>query len=211
MTEAVFTIGHSTQSVERFISLLKKHGITAVGDVRSKPYSRMNPQFNREELKGSLRDADIRYVFLGKELGARSDDKSCYCNGQVQYDLLSRTELFKEGIKRIKEGSNEFRIALMCAEKEPLDCHRTILVARELVESGTQVLHILYDGKVEEHQAAIERLVSVLRIPNTDMFREKASVIRDAYEKRGKEIAYREDTPGGRSHSEEQLSTRSAE
>lgn len=209
MTETVFTIGHSTQPVDRFIDLLKKHGITAVADVRSKPYSRMNPQFNREDLKKRLRDARIKYVFLGRELGARSEDQSCYCNGQVQYDLLAKTDLFKEGIERVREGSVDYRIALMCAEKEPLDCHRTILVARELADEGVQVVHILYSGQAEKHEDAIGRLIGMMRIPNADMFREQSAVIKDAYEKRGKEIAYREEEPA--TNEEQQASTRYAE
>jgi len=195
MTEAVFTVGHSTQTVERFIGLLKQHGITAVADVRSRPYSRMNPQFNREDLKKKLREAKIKYVFLGRELGARSEDQSCYCNGQVQYDLLARTDLFQEGIERLKEGHLEFRIALMCAEKEPLDCHRTILVARELANAGIPVVHILYSGQAENHEDTIGRLIGMLRIPNSDMFREHSAVVSDAYERRGREIAYREEEP----------------
>jgi uncharacterized protein (DUF488 family) len=155
----------------------------------------MNPQFNREDLKEELREAEIRYVFLGRELGARSEDQSCYCDGQVQYDLLARTDLFRDGIERIKEGRLEFRIALMCAEKEPLDCHRTILVARELADAGIPVAHILYNGESERHEDSIGRLVSMLRIPHADMFREQSTVVRDAYEKRGKEIAYREEVP----------------
>lgn len=209
MTDAVFTIGHSTQTVERFISLLKRHNVTAVADVRSRPYSRMNPQFNRENLKRRLRNAKIEYVFLGLELGARSEDQSCYRNGQVQYDLLARTELFKEGIKRIKEGYLEFRIALMCAEKEPLDCHRTILVARELAGAGIQVVHILYDGQTERHEDAIKRLINMLRIPKADMFREDSVVINEAYEKRSREIGYREEGPSV--NEEHPISTRLAE
>lgn len=209
MTETVFTIGHSTQTVERFVGLLKKHGITAVADVRSRPYSRMNPQFNREDLKEELRQAEIRYVFLGRELGARSEDQSCYCDGQVQYDLLARTDLFREGIERIKEGSLEFRIVLMCAEKEPLDCHRTILVARELADAGISVTHILYNGQAERHEDAIGRLIAMLKIPRADMFREQSTVIRDAYEKRGRDIAYREEGPT--ENEEQQVSARHAE
>src|SRR6266446_5531061 len=130
MVDTVYTIGHSTHTIEKLIALLKDHGITALCDVRSQPYSRMNPQFNREPLKQALRDSGILYVFLGAELGARSEDKSCYRNGQVQYDLLARTDLFKRGIERVKDGAHRYRLALMCAEKEPLDCHRTILVSR---------------------------------------------------------------------------------
>ncbi|SDT55837.1 DUF488 domain-containing protein [Bradyrhizobium canariense] len=209
MTDAVYTIGHSTQTIDRFVGLLKKHGITAVADVRSRPFSRMNPQFNRPELKEKLREAHIKYVFLGRELGARSQDRSCYCNGQVQYDLLARSDLFQEGIKRLKDGRQEFCIALMCAEKEPLDCHRTILVARELTDAGIPVIHILYDGQTERHDDTINRLVGMLQIPNADMFREQSAVIKDAYEKRSKEIAYREESPTG--NDEQDASIRHAE
>jgi uncharacterized protein (DUF488 family) len=194
MTEAIYTIGHSTHSIGAFVALLEQHNITAVCDVRSRPYSRMNPQFNRESLKGSLRDAGIKYVFLGKELGARSEDKHCYRNGQVQYDLLAETALFKRGIDRVVEGARQYRIALMCAEKEPLDCHRTILVARKLSESGTSIKHILGNGEIEDHAHAIDRLIDRLRMPGADMFREHHVVIADAYARQGNEIAYREET-----------------
>jgi uncharacterized protein (DUF488 family) len=139
MTDAVYTIGHSTHSIGRFVELLKSHSVTAVADVRSQPYSRMNPQFSREPLKEALRNANIKYVFLGKELGARSENKSCYRDGQVQYDLLAQTDLFKRGIERVKEGARTYRIALMCAEKEPLECHRTILVAHPVCWQGRMI------------------------------------------------------------------------
>jgi uncharacterized protein (DUF488 family) len=133
-------------------------------------------------------------VFLGKELGARSEDKHCYRNGQVQYDLLAETALFKRGIDRVVEGARQYRIALMCAEKEPLDCHRTILVARKLSESGTSIKHILGNGEIEDHAHAIDRLIDRLRMPGADMFREHHVVIADAYARQGNEIAYREET-----------------
>src|ERR1051325_10744048 len=152
----VYTVGHSTHSIERFIELLTSTHVEAVSDVRSRPYSRMNPQFNREPLEKVLCGVGIKYVFLGKELGARSEDKSCYRNGQVQYDLLASTPLFKQGIDRIKDGARDYRVALMCAEKEPLECHRTILVARRLFEDGISITHILADGRLEEHSRTIE-------------------------------------------------------
>lgn len=195
MTDAVYTIGHSTHSIERFVELLKTHSIAAVGDVRSQPYSRINPQFSQEPLKLALRNAGIKYVFLGKELGARSEDKTCYRNGQVQYDLLAQTDLFKRGIERVKEGARKYRIALMCAEKEPLDCHRTILVARRLYEDGLAVKHILGDGRVEDHAETIERLIARQRIAGVDMFRDSVAVVIDAYIRQGNAIAYREQTP----------------
>jgi uncharacterized protein (DUF488 family) len=194
MADTVYTIGHSTHPIEKFIELLKVAHINAVSDVRSRPYSRMNPQFNREPLKHALRAESIKYAFLGKELGARSEDQSCYRNGQIQYDLLAKTELFRQGIERVQEGAHTYHVALMCAEKEPLDCHRTILVARELVKRGLDVKHVLSDGNIETHEHAIERLIEKLGIPGSDMFRSNETAINDAYMRRGKEIGYREET-----------------
>jgi uncharacterized protein (DUF488 family) len=195
MTDTVYTIGHSTHSIETFIELLKSHDVSALADVRSRPYSRMNPQFNRENLKEALRNAQIQYVFLGKELGARSDDKSCYRSGQVQYDLLAQTELFKHGIDRVTKGAQVHRVALMCAEKEPLECHRTILVARKLYDDGLAVKHILANGHLEDHAETIERLITTQRIGGVDMFRDREAVITDAYARQGNVIAYREESP----------------
>jgi uncharacterized protein (DUF488 family) len=195
MTDTVYTIGHSTHSIETFVQLLKSHGISAVADVRSRPYSRMNPQFNRETLKAVLRNEHIQYVFLGKELGARSDDKSCYRNGQVQYDLLAQTDLFKQGVDRVTKGVRTHRVALMCAEKEPLECHRTILVARTLYDDGLTVKHILADGRLEDHVETIERLIATHNVGGIDMFRDKEAVIMDAYARQGSAIAYREELP----------------
>lgn len=195
MSNTVYTIGHSTNTIERFVDLLHQCAITAVCDVRSTPYSRMNPQFNRDALKQALSYAGVKYVFLGKELGARSEDRSCYRNGQVQYSLLTQTDLFKYGIERVKSGAKIYRIAIMCAEKEPLDCHRAILIARQLEADGVPVKHILGDGRLEAHDHALERLVSMLRIRASDMFRSEDSVIQDAYARQGDRIAYREQTP----------------
>jgi uncharacterized protein (DUF488 family) len=191
MQNTVFTIGHSTHSQERFIALLRQHGMTALCDVRSKPYSRMNPQFNREELKEALLAQGVEYRFLGKELGARSDDPNCYENGKVQYDRLAETELFKYGLKRVLRGMrDDFRIALMCAEKEPLECHRTILVARHLVALGVTVEHILADGSLENHDAALSRLARMINLREPDLVHSREQLIADAYRKQGERIAY---------------------
>lgn len=192
MPNAVYTIGHSTNSIERFVDLLELHGITAVGDVRSMPYSRFNPQFNREPLAMNLKKTGIEYVFLGKELGARSHDSTCYRDNKVRYDFLAETDLFKEGIARVTKGAQLHRIALMCAEKDPLDCHRAILVARSLVERGLSVNHILADGGIESHEAALDRLLETLGMEAADFFRAREDTIREAYDKRGKTIAYSE-------------------
>src|ERR1700742_2928764 len=125
-TSMIFTVGHSNPPIERFIGLLQPHGITALADVRSTPYSRFNPQFNKEKLQSALAAAGIRYVFLGEELGARTKDPSCYDeDGKVSYTKLARTDLFRKGIERLLTGMQQHRIAIMCAERDPLECHRT--------------------------------------------------------------------------------------
>ncbi len=186
----IYTVGHSTHPFEKFLGLLQKQGVTAIVDVRSVPYSRFNPQFNREELRSALKAHVIRYVFLGKELGARSDDESCYVNGKVQYKLLAKTALFQSGLARVIHGAESHKIALMCAEKDPLDCHRTILVARELVSRGANVTHILQDGSTELHRDAISRLILKMGLREADMFRSEYLTVDDAYEMQGERIAY---------------------
>ncbi len=186
----IYTIGHSTHSIQEFVELLRRHLITAVCDVRSSPYSRFNPQFNREALKQELRKQDIAYVFLGKELGARSDDPKCYQDGKVQYERLAKTALFKQGIHRLHEGMKSYKIALMCAEKDPITCHRTILVCRQLRSSDLAIKHILWNGRIETHQQAEHRLLNLLGIPKQDLYSNTEDLIEEAYEIQAERIAY---------------------
>ncbi|MBK6581937.1 MAG: DUF488 domain-containing protein [Gammaproteobacteria bacterium] len=189
-TTQVLTVGHSTHTIEAFLALLRQHAVTAIADVRSSPYSRFNPQFNRESLEQILKASGIRYVFLGRELGARSDDLSCYENGQVQYARLARTELFQSGIERVLKGAADLRIALMCAEKDPLDCHRTLLVARALADRGVTIEHVLADGQIESHAATMERLFDVTGMPREDLFHTHAELLQQAISKQESRIAY---------------------
>jgi len=187
----IYTVGHSNHPIERFLGLLQPHGITAVADVRSTPYSRFNPQFRREKLQAALADVGIQYVFLGEELGARSQDPACYdSEGRVSYAKLARTELFRKGIERLKAGMETHRISLMCAEREPLECHRTILVTRELVREGIAVTHILGDGSLEPHEHALQRLAATLHLGGSDLFSDSADLIEQAYDLQAARIAY---------------------
>lgn len=190
MRETIFTVGHSTHAIKAFITLLKQHDITVICDVRSKPYSRVNPQFNREDLKRSLRESGIAYVFLGKELGARSEDPSCYEDGRVQYDRLAQTELFSQGINRVQEGMKKYRVALMCAEKDPVECHRTILVARHLEALGLTVQHINGNGRLESQAEAMHRLIYRLGLHVGDMFQPCDDLLTAAYKLQEDRIAY---------------------
>jgi uncharacterized protein (DUF488 family) len=196
MTQTIYTIGHSNHSIEHFAVLLEMHGITALCDVRSKPYSRLNPQFNRKILNNGLRKSGIAYVFLGLELGARSEDQACYQNGRVKYELLAQTKLFRDGIERIQGGiQKQYHLALMCAEKDPIECHRTILVSRELQAIGFEIRHILADGRVETHGQTMGRLMRMLGLAADDLFRSRDMVEAEAYRIQGERIAYTKDDP----------------
>ena len=189
-TRSVLTIGHSNHPVNAFVALLQQYGVTALADVRSAPYSRFAPQFKREPLERILKEHSIKYVFLGRELGARPDDRFCYENGRVQYARLARTDLFRSGLDRVVRGANDYCVALMCAEKEPLECHRALLVARALDELGVPVEHILPDGRLESHGDAMLRLLKVVGLPSEDLFRSRRELIALALAQQEERIAY---------------------
>lgn len=187
---SVLTIGHSTHTIETFVGLLKKHGVTALVDVRSAPFSRFNPQFNKDALERDLKAEGIEYVFFGRELGARSDDPACYENGRVRYARLAQTAVFQSGLDRVMDGATKYRLALMCAEKEPLECHRTLLVARALVERGVAVEHILADGSLESHDGALTRLLELVGLPEQDLFRGRQQLIDEGMARQEERIAF---------------------
>lgn len=191
MDEIILTIGHSNHPLEKFLGLLQQHGIQAIADVRSAPYSRRHPQYNRNNLQAALSEAGIQYVFLGRELGARSEDPACYVDGKVQYDRLAATDFFRSGIERLLEGLKTYRIALMCAEREPLNCHRTLLVSRALERRGLGIVHILPDGTLEAHADTMRRLASELGLPGGDLFSDTGEMMDMAYAKQADRIAYR--------------------
>ena len=191
MEPMVLTIGHSTHSIEKFLGLLEAHGVTAIADVRSAPYGRRHPQFNRDPLRQALEERGIRYAFCGQELGARPEDSLCYDeNGRVRYRRLAGTSLFRSGVDFIVQEAWESRVALLCAEKEPLECHRTLLVARELVARGVAVSHIHADGHLETQAEALARLPAMLKMPETDFFRSQEELIEEACTNQENRIAY---------------------
>ena len=190
MAKLIYTIGHSTLAMEEFIHLLKLHSVDAVADVRSNPYSKYQPQFNRESLHRDLRGSGIDYVFLGAELGARSTDPNCYVDGRVQYDLLALAPGYIRGIDRLVTGSKSHTIAVMCSEKEPLECHRTVLVARSLIERSTDVSHILSNGAVEPHDDTLSRLLWQLDMPEDELFRTRSEILEEALKRQEQKIAY---------------------
>ncbi|HZT20067.1 MAG TPA: DUF488 domain-containing protein [Dongiaceae bacterium] len=187
---AVYTIGHSTHPMESFLALLRQHGVTAVADVRSAPYSSYQPHYNREPLAAALKGEGIAYVFLGRELGARSEDRASYAGGRVQYRRLAASPAFRRGLERVLAGAREHRIALMCAEREPLECHRMLLVARELAALGTTVAHIHSDGRLESQADAEARLLALAGLPESDLLMSRAELVDAAYARQEQRVAY---------------------
>ena len=192
----IYTIGHSNHTEETFMALLGRHDITAVVDVRSMPYSRYTPQFNRQILKDRLNELDIVYHFMGKWLGGRSDDPSDYDpDGQVQYDLLSKTAQFQDGLQSVVRGAKDHHIALMCSESRPEDCHRSLLLAEELRNQYQVVdlVHILPDGETQTHEALRNRIAQRDEdVRQPDMFLSSEEKIAIAIDEQIGRIAFKE-------------------
>lgn len=186
----VLTVGHSIHAVEDFLQLLSSNGVTAVADVRSVPASRFNPQYNRDPLTASLRRLGIDYVFLGRELGARSDDPKNYVDGKVQYARLASGRSYEHGIERVMKGCQSHRIAVMCSEGDPLDCHRMVLVAETLRSRGVHVAHMLPDGSMESHDAALSRLRRLHGMEEADLLHSVADLTAEALRRQELKIAY---------------------
>jgi uncharacterized protein (DUF488 family) len=198
--QQIYTIGHSSQSMEAFIAQLRRHDVEAVVDVRSQPYSARFPHFSREPALGSLKAAGIHYVFLGRELGARRAEPECYVDGRASYDRIARLPAFAAGIERLLAGAQRYRVALMCAEQDPLTCHRTILVCHELTKHAVSIKHIHRDGVLEDHGQAEQRLVAeeLGCAGQSDLFAAPhgfAELLEQAYVRRACNIAYRQQQP----------------
>ena len=192
MANDLYTIGHSNHKIEDFIGLLKKHRINCIADVRSTPYSQYNSQFNREILTIDLRNANIDYIYLGDQLGARPSDTNCYNENHANFEYLAKTEQFHVGLDRLVSTSSKYIVALMCAEKDPIECHRFILVCRNLKNIGLHIKHILSDGSIEDNNDAEHRMVKMLKIEPTlfEPRKTQAQLIEQAYEKQANNIAY---------------------
>jgi uncharacterized protein (DUF488 family) len=187
----LFTIGHSTHTPEKFLELLRQNEITAIGDVRSSPFSAWTPHFNRTALEPTLKKAGIHYVFLGDELGARRVEREVYVDDMARYERIAKLPAFQSGLERVRKGARKFRLALMCAEKDCLECHRTILVCRHL-RRDLGIAHIGENGSIETQREAEARLMKEEKIPQIDLFLSEADLIERAYDQRGPKIAYRE-------------------
>ncbi|MDM3870763.1 DUF488 domain-containing protein [Porticoccus sp. W117] len=185
MAGALYSIGYATKPVDTFIKQLANYRIGAIADVRSVPYSKRFHQYHRETLKGILKSHGIHYVYLGDELGPRSKDDNHYNEcGQVQFDRLMNSDLFHQGIERLQNGlAKDMNIALLCAEKDPAQCHRSLLVGYYLRRKlNMELAHIHHDGELESQQKLEQRLAVFLGTTG-DLFSTPEQQLELAWEK----------------------------
>jgi len=179
MPRTIYTIGHSTHPVEYFIGLLRTHEISCVVDVRSIAASRFNPQYNKKKLAASLEAHAILYLHFDKEFGARQTDPAVLNEGgQVDFEKVRASENFRSGVGRLKAGTDKgYRIALMCAEAEPLHCHRFFMVTPALAEEGFEVLHILKDHSLRTTEELEDELLKkyAKKLPKPDLYDQRPS------------------------------------
>ena len=182
--QIIYTVGHSNHEVEQFIKLLQSYSIDIVVDVRSAPYSQYCPQFNKNTIEQVLSNNGMKYLFLGKELGAR--------HNRVEYDKLKKTDLFRQGIERLKDGAGKCIVTLMCSEKDPINCHRTILISRVLKGEGIEVRHILDENKTVSQNEIEEQLQKKFKLEPLlfDSAGAEQARIGEAYKKQEEKITY---------------------
>lgn len=151
MEKALYSIGHGARKAEDFLFLLKKYEIKYLADVRSKPFSRFHPQFNRNTLELFLKENQITYIFMGDTLGGRPDDSTCWNeNGKIDYKILKTKEYFKRGIDRLRIAyEKQTNTAIMCSERNPLECHRFNLIGDYLLNENIFIHHIDEKGLIK--------------------------------------------------------------
>ena len=195
MTINLLSIGHSNLPAERFVQMLQNAGVSAVADVRSVPASRFCPWFSREPLAARLARGGIAYAFHGGALGGRPRDQGLYCDGAADYEAMAMQADYRAGLDQLIEVAKNATVCMLCAEREPLDCHRCLLLARGLRERGLNVGHILHSGTIEPHTATEQRLLA-LDAESCDLFASGQTMrLAAAYRRRARAIAYRRKAP----------------
>lgn len=186
----LLTIGHSNLPADRFVALLQNADVAVVADVRSVPFSRRFPWFSGKALAARLTREGVSYIALGDVLGGRPRDPKLYCEGIADYEAMAARPEFRAGLDRVVDEMGRQRVCLMCAEREPLDCHRCLLVSRALVKRGLAPGHILADGTVEPHAATEKRLLDLVG-GEADLFRDPSIRLAEAYHRRARAVAAR--------------------
>lgn len=188
----LWTVGYAGHTVESFIELLRAHGITALVDVRSAPYSKYYAIFNAPQLGPALRAAGVAYIPMGPELGARREDPASFVDGRVDYARAAREPLFLQGLARLRRGLSRYTVALMCAEKDPTRCHRTMLITRALSDWRGLVLRHVVGDEVKTHRE-VEDMAMARAGVAPDLFRARAQTVELAYDILNRGLSARKD------------------
>jgi uncharacterized protein (DUF488 family) len=195
---ALYTIGHSNLTLPLFVFALQRHGVTLAVDVRSRPHSSRFPQFSQPEFELGLRDAGLGYLFLGEELGGRPDDPAAYrADGLVNYRARRRSYGFRAGVERVLAELESRSVALVCAEEDPITCHRFLMICPELMAAGVAPQHIRRDAALESQQQAEDRLLAAVHfddVRSDALFASaRAAALEDAYLAQSEKCAFRAD------------------
>lgn len=151
--KTIYTIGHSNQSLDSFLKLLRDNGIQVLVDVRSIPRSKYANQFDSPALKEAITKAGLNYLYFGQEIGGKPSNPAFYdAEGYVLYDRIAQSPDFKKSIERLIEGIGKYKVAIMCSEEDPTECHRRLLIGKVLSNQGIEELHIRADGRVQSEQ-----------------------------------------------------------
>ena len=176
--EPLYTVGYGSRTIEEFVTLLNTHHLAYVIDVRTAPYSRFKPEFSKEAFEAALKARGMRYLFLGNELGGQPKDPACYTDGKVDYAKLRARPFFQAGLERLKNAyRQQLRVALVCSEGRPEQCHRTKLIGEALAADGIPVCHIDEDGQLRTQTEVIDRLTG----GQLDLFGQPAFTSRKHY------------------------------
>ncbi|MBV5299384.1 MAG: DUF488 domain-containing protein [Rhodoferax sp.] len=155
----IYTIGHGNKELQYFFNELGSFNVEYLIDVRTSPYSRYNPQFNRELMKDALGTVNIAYIYMGDKLGGLPSDRSCYLEGKVSYELIKDKDFFKEGLARlIKAYEKDINVAIMCSETKPEECHRSKLIGQELFKRNIVIQHIAEQSKIKDQLTVMSEL-----------------------------------------------------
>ncbi|MCT4605739.1 MAG: DUF488 domain-containing protein [Marinisporobacter sp.] len=196
----IYTIGHTNYSIENFVKLIRLYNINCIVDVRSTPFSKYTPQFNRKDLKITLNQKGVHYIYMGIEFGARRNEQYLYTSqGYLDFEKTIKNKVFLQGVRRLVDGCEKgFNISLMCTEKDPFDCHRSIMVGKGLKDNGFDVKHIFPNGNVQTQEQIEQRLLDKyfknrFQVSLESFFEkqmDEEEMIAEAYRKRNKEIGY---------------------
>lgn len=190
--ETIYTIGYAGFEIESFLKALKEHGITVLIDVRSSPVaSEYYKAYSKDVLEPLLKSNNILYRNYSAEFGARQTNKDWFTNGYLDFKKFTNTDNFKSGVKKIKDGmALNYKFVLMCAEKDPINCHRTIMISKALQDLGFQIKHIL-PNDLETQEELNKRLLK-LYFPNSSLFDDEQTMLEESYRLQNEKIGFKE-------------------